>query len=74
MDIVRDFVDPTKNHICFFSSGAASWLAAMRVAQRYGANNLFLVFADTGIEDEDNYRFLKESAEIVGGAIGMVKK
>lgn len=57
------------NHIVFYSSGTASWLAAMRVAQKHGAKNLYLVFADTGIEDEDNYRFLKESAEIVGGEL-----
>jgi hypothetical protein len=45
----------------------------MRVAQRYGTDNLFLVFADTGIEDQDNYRFLKESAEVVGGQLVWLK-
>jgi hypothetical protein len=61
------------NHIVFYSSGAASWLAAMRVAQKYGTENLYLVFADTGIEDEDNYRFLTESARIVGGELVWLK-
>lgn len=61
------------NHVCFFSSGAASWLAALRVSQKYGTDNLYLVFADTGIEDEDNYRFLRESAEIVGGQLIWLK-
>lgn len=61
------------NKIVFYSSGAASWLAGMRVAQKYGTENLYLVFADTSIEDEDNYRFLKESAAIVGGELVWLK-
>lgn len=61
------------NHIVFYSSGAASWLAAQRVAQKYGTENLYLVFADTGIEDEDNYRFLEESSSVVGGKLIWLK-
>ncbi|MBD2653124.1 hypothetical protein H6G45_06405 [Synechocystis sp. FACHB-383] len=61
------------NHIAFYSSGAASWLAAMRVAQKYGTENLYLVFADTGVEDQDNYRFLEESALVVGGKLIRLK-
>ena len=61
------------NHICFFSSGAASWLAAKRVSQKFGTENLYLVFADTGIEDEDNYRFLNEAARNVGGTLIWLK-
>jgi hypothetical protein len=58
-----------KNHIVFFSSGKASWLAAKRVAERFGTDNLWLVFADTSIEDKDNYRFLDEAAANVGGQL-----
>jgi hypothetical protein len=61
------------NHVVFFSSGAASTVAAMRVAQKYGTKNLYLLFADTGIEDEDNYRFLEESANYIGGHLIRIK-
>jgi len=45
----------------------------MRVAAKFGTENLYLVFADTGIEDEDNYRFLEESAKVVGGQLIWLK-
>ena len=60
-------------NICFFSSGAASWLAAKRVAKKFGTDNLYLVFADTGIEDKDNYRFLIDAADNVGGELIWLK-
>jgi len=56
-------------HIVFFSSGASSWAAAKRVVDRYGAAPVRLVFADTLIEDEDNYRFLKEGASHIGAEL-----
>jgi len=52
-----------------FSSGAGSAVAAKRVAERYGAANLTLLFADVNGEDLDNYRFLAEAAEWVGGQL-----
>lgn len=61
------------NHIVFFSSGAASTVAAMRVAKRFGTDNLFLLFADTTIEDEDNYRFLKDAHNHIGGKLIWLK-
>lgn len=60
-------------HLVFFSSGAASWAAAVRVAERYGPQNVRLVFADTLIEDEDNYRFLQEGAADVGAELVWLK-
>lgn len=54
-------------HIVMFSGGVNSWAAAKRVAAQQGTANLTLLFADTGIEDEDLYRFLKEAATNVGG-------
>lgn len=45
-----------------FSSGGGSWAAAQRVADEHGTDDLWLVFADVSIEDEDNYRFLIEAA------------
>lgn len=50
-----------------FSGGAGSWAAARRVADRHGTEGLTLLFADTLIEDEDLYRFIKEAARDVGG-------
>ena len=62
-----------RNHIVFFSSGKASWLAAKIVAKKFGTDNLWLVFADTTIEDPDNYRFLEEAAANVGGQLICLK-
>lgn len=58
-------------HIVMFSGGIGSWAAAKRVAQKYGTEDLILLFSDTLIEDEDLYRFLYEAAANVGG--GFVK-
>ncbi len=56
-------------HVIMYSSGIGSWAAAKRVAEQRGTENLILLFADTLIEDEDNYRFLEESAAEVGGTL-----
>lgn len=56
-------------HIVMFSGGIGSWAAAKRVADRYGSRNLYLMFADTLIEDEDLYRFLTEAATNTGGRL-----
>ncbi|AFY39878.1 hypothetical protein Lepto7376_3702 [[Leptolyngbya] sp. PCC 7376] len=61
------------NHIVFFSSGAASTVAALRVAQKFGTKSLYLVFSDTLIEDEDNYRFLVEAHHKIGGELIWLK-
>ncbi|MFL6125012.1 hypothetical protein [Actinophytocola sp.] len=45
-----------------FSGGIASWAVARRVADRYGVDDLVLLFADTLIEDDDLYAFVEESA------------
>lgn len=60
-------------HVVFFSSGIGSWATAKRVAQQCGTDELILLFADTGIEDPDNYRFLREAAKNVGGELVVVK-
>jgi hypothetical protein len=60
-----------------FSGGIGSWAAAKRVAERYGSENLYLLFSDVKGnttnpdigEDEDTYRFIKESAVNVGGTL-----
>lgn len=52
-----------------FSGGIGSWAAAKRVAERYGTDNLTLLFTDTLIEDADTYRFLKVAWMNVGGEL-----
>lgn len=56
-------------HVIMFSGGIGSWMAARRVAERHGTDNLTLLFCDTLIEDEDLYRFLTEAAASVGGEL-----
>lgn len=56
-------------HVVMFSSGAGSAVAAKRVAERYGTEDLTLLFADVNGEHPDNYRFLAEAAEWVGGEL-----
>lgn len=55
--------------IVSFSSGAGSAMAARRVADRYGTDDLFLLFADVNGEHPDNYRFLWDAARWVGGQL-----
>lgn len=52
--------------VSMFSSGITSWAATKRYAEINGTDGLVLLFADTKVEDEDNYRFLEESAENIG--------
>jgi hypothetical protein len=53
-------------HIIFYSGGIGSWMTAKRVIDKEGKENAVLLFTDTLIEDEDLYRFLKETAEDFG--------
>lgn len=64
-------------HVVMFSGGLGSWATARRVAERYGTDDLWLVFADVkgtstsphAGEDEDTYRFITEAAANVGGTL-----
>ena len=47
-------------HIVSLSGGTSSAVAANRVINRYGKENVILWFADTLWEDEDLYRFLED--------------
>lgn len=59
----------TLDHLVMFSGGIGSWYAAKRVAELRGTKNLYLIFADTMMEDEDLYRFIEEAAKDVGGTL-----
>lgn len=47
-------------HVVSVSSGAPSALLALKVIGAYGAENVACIFADTGVEHPDNYRFLAD--------------
>ena len=49
-----------------FSGGLCSFWAAHRVAQKFGTEDLVLLFADTLIESPDLYRFNVKASEIIG--------
>lgn len=57
------------NHVVMFSGGLGSWATARRVAERHGTDTLYLLFADTQMEDEDLYRFIDEAAADVGAPL-----
>lgn len=59
------------------SSGIGSYMAGLRVAEKHGTDDLLLLFTDVkgtsasphAGEDEDNYRFLRESTADTGGEL-----
>lgn len=59
-------------HVAMFSSGAGSAVAARRVVERYGPDDVTLLFADVNGEHADNYRFLAEAAPWVGGELVVI--
>jgi hypothetical protein len=48
------------SHIVSFSTGLSSAITVERVINRYGPENTHIVFMDTQVEDEDNYRFMDD--------------
>lgn len=52
--------------LCTYSGGLVSYAAAKRAIGQHGREGAVLLFADTRMEDEDLYRFLRESAEHLG--------
>jgi hypothetical protein len=65
-------VEPSIHHVVMFSGGTGSYCAAKRVVEQHGGENVTLLFADTGIEDEDLYRFLPESAQRLGAHLEVI--
>lgn len=60
-------------HVVMYSGGIGSWCAASRVIERYGADDVVLLFADTLIEDADLYRFLFESSDRLGARLEVLR-
>ena len=56
-------------HVVSVSSGVPSALAAILAIETYGKDNVELIFADTRVEHEDNYRFLRDVEAYVGKPI-----
>ena len=53
-------------HIISFSGGLASFFEAKLSIEKYGKENVELVFCDTNSEDEDLYRFIKDAEKYLG--------
>ena len=60
-------------HVVMFSGGVCSWAAAKRVVEKYGPDDVMLLFADTCMEDEDLYRFISYAAANVGAPLTIVR-
>ncbi len=53
-------------HIISYSGGLASFFEAKLAVEKYGKDNIELVFCDTKTEDEDLYRFLNDTENYLG--------
>lgn len=57
----------SRRHVVQFSTGAGSAEVAFRLVERYGADDVALLTADTLVEDADNWRFAREVVDQLGG-------
>lgn len=53
-------------HIVQYSGGIGSFVAALRVAERHGTDDMVLLCADAKSEDPDLWRFVRESSAFLG--------
>lgn len=53
-------------HVISFSGGIGSFAEAKNCCDKFGADNVKLLFADTLMEDEDLYRFIDECVAYLG--------
>lgn len=75
MEQMNIMTNNNHKHIVMFSGGIGSWATAKRVAEKYGTDNLYLVFSDVKGnadtphigEDEDTYRFIDDAVNNIGG-------
>ena len=61
-------------HIIFYSGGLGSFLAAKRVVEQHGAENVILMFTDTKYEHQDLYRFIEEGAYYLGAKLEILSE
>lgn len=60
-------------HIVSFSGGMGSFAEAKSCVDKFGKENVTLLFADTLMEDEDLYRFMNESVAFLGCEFVVIK-
>ena len=60
-------------HIVLYSGGLSSFFTAKIVVEKYGAENVLCLFTDTSTEDEDLYRFIKETISLLGCDLKVLK-
>ena len=60
-------------HIISYSGGLSSFFEAKMSIEKYGKENVELVFCDTNSEDEDLYRFLDDTKKYLGLEIVRLK-
>lgn len=61
-------------HVVMYSGGIGSWMTARKIVDQHGSDNVVLLFADVKGnndnphlgEDEDTYRFIRETADKLG--------
>ena len=53
-------------HVVSFSGGMGSFAEAKSCVDKFGKENVILLFADTLMEDEDLYRFKNECVDFLG--------
>lgn len=60
-------------HIISYSGGLASFFEAKLSIKKYGKENVELVFCDTKSEDDDLYRFIKDTETYLGKKVIILK-
>lgn len=56
-------------YVCNLSYGIGSWAASKVAVQRYGVENVLLLFADVKYEDEDTYLWGEAAAKNIGAQL-----
>lgn len=59
--------------ICNYSGGLLSWKAAQLAVKKFGRDHTVLLYADTGNESPDNYRFIVQGAALLGVPLHIVR-
>ena len=62
------------DHVVQVSGGMGSYFASRRVIDKYGPDDVTLLFADVKMEDEDLYRFLDDIEEDLGVPITRISE
>ncbi len=65
---------PYYNAVVHYSGGLMSFGAAKLACERFGPENVCLLFADTGAESDDSYRFIVQTASYLGAHLEIVRR